>query len=105
MVSSENQELNPLEYGCSKWRRSSQIASNLFNDGSKLWTKNDLRDIEQQLAQSNNRKIFTVRSIDGTVVSIKNHMFGERLPIWWADNNNHAPRASLTLSIIQAAAR
>lgn len=81
-MSLENQVMRPLEYSCSEWRRSSQIAANLFENGSKLWTKNDLRDIEQQLAQSETHEYFTVRTIDDTVVSIKNPMFGERFPIW-----------------------
>jgi hypothetical protein len=77
-----DKEMHVLDYGCSEWRRSSQVASNLYNNGSKLWTEVDLRDIEQQLAQSETRENFTIRSIDGTVGSIKNPMFGERFPIW-----------------------
>jgi len=64
------------------WQRSSQVASNLYNNGTKLWTEGDLRDIEQQLAQSETLENFTIRSINGTVVLIKNPMFGEQIPIW-----------------------
>ncbi|KAF4332979.1 hypothetical protein FBEOM_13214 [Fusarium beomiforme] len=71
-----------LNYGCSVWRRSSQIAANLYNQGCKLWTKNDLQDIEQQIAQSVYRKTFTVRAIDGSIISIENLNFGEQQPIW-----------------------
>ncbi|KAF4943685.1 hypothetical protein FSARC_14852 [Fusarium sarcochroum] len=75
-------ESHPLDYGWSYWRESSQRAANLHNQGHKLWTKHDLRDIEQQITQSVNRKIFTVRAIDGNIVSMKNLNYGERHPIW-----------------------
>lgn len=71
-----------LDYACSEWRRSSQSAANLFDNGVKLWKKSDLRDIEQQLAHSEIREVFTVRTIDNTMISIKNPMFGEASPIW-----------------------
>lgn len=71
-----------LDYGCSEWRKSSQIASNLYEEGVKLWSKHDLQDIEQQLSQSVDLEYFTVRLIDGTEARIKNPMFAERLPIW-----------------------
>lgn len=88
----------PLEYGCSEWRMSSQVAFNLFNNGSKLWTKADLRDIEQQLAQSETCEVFTVRSIQRNLVTIKNPMFGERTPLWYALTSNLD--TSLTMSIL-----
>ncbi|KAH7369664.1 hypothetical protein BKA65DRAFT_602361 [Rhexocercosporidium sp. MPI-PUGE-AT-0058] len=47
----------PLEYGCSAWRSSSQPQS---------------RDIET----------FTVRRLDGSLVSIRNPMFKVQKPIW-----------------------
>lgn len=81
-MSVENQMMPSLEYTYSEWQKSSQTASNLYDNGVKLWTKNDLRDIEQQLAQSETRENFIVRTIDGTLVSIKNPMFGEQFPIW-----------------------
>lgn len=71
-----------LEYGCSEWRKSSQIASNLYEDGVKLWLKHDLQDIEQQLLRSMDLEYFTVRLINGTEARIKNPMFAERRPIW-----------------------
>jgi len=40
-----------LDYGCSPWTSSSQQAANLYYSGVKLWGKDDLVDIEQQLAQ------------------------------------------------------
>lgn len=61
---------------------SSQIASNLFSAGFKLWTKKDLEDIEEQLRHCKEREYFTVRLIDGTEVLIRSPMFGERSPIW-----------------------
>lgn len=73
----------PLEeYGCSEWRKSSQIASDLYEAGAKLWTRHDLQDIEQQLSQSTELECFTIRLIDGTEARIKNPMFVVRRPIW-----------------------
>ena len=71
-----------LEYGCSEWRKSSQLASDLYEEGVKLWTKRDLLDIERQLSRSAELEYFTVRLIDGMQAHIKNPMFAVRLPIW-----------------------
>ncbi|KAI0858078.1 hypothetical protein F4860DRAFT_327435 [Xylaria cubensis] len=71
-----------LEYGDSPWRTSSQRASDLYESGVKLWRKEDLVDIEQQLAQSRAAEKFTVRRLDGSLVHIKNPMFGVQKPIW-----------------------
>ena len=71
-----------LEYGCSEWRKSSQVASDLYEAGAKLWTKHDLLDIEQQLSRPTELEYFTVRLIDGTEARIKNPMFAVRRPIW-----------------------
>lgn len=64
------------------WIKSSQSASNIYEAGSKLWTKSDLKNIEQQLTQCERIQCFTVRRIDGTVLEIENHLFGESSPIW-----------------------
>lgn len=71
-----------LEYGCSEWRKSSQVASNLYEDGVKLWSKHNLQDIEQQLSQAVDLEYFTVHLIDGTEACVKNPMFAERRAIW-----------------------
>lgn len=71
-----------LDYGCSHWKISSQRAADFYDLGVKLWRKEDLVDIEQQLAQSRTAEKFTVRRIDGSVVHIKNPMFGVQKPIW-----------------------
>jgi len=77
------QVLEPLlDYGCSPWRTSSQRAADLYNLEVKLWRKEDLVDIEQQLSESFTAEKFTVRRIDGSVVYIKNPMFGVQKPIW-----------------------
>ncbi|KAL4935380.1 hypothetical protein BDV06DRAFT_207152 [Aspergillus oleicola] len=76
------QTLGPLNYGCTDWRISSQRAADLFNSGTKLWTKEDLRDIEQQLAQSSIMERFSVRGIDGSIIQISNPMFQVQNPIW-----------------------
>ncbi|KAH8904778.1 hypothetical protein BR93DRAFT_980511 [Coniochaeta sp. PMI_546] len=71
-----------LEYGCTHWRSSSQRAADLYDQGVKLWRREDLVDIEQQLAQSRTAEKFTVRRTDGSVVHIKNPIFGVQKPIW-----------------------
>lgn len=79
-----NQSSEPvLEYGCTPWKTSSQQASDLYEAGIKLWRKEDLIDIEQQLAQSLTAEKFTVRRLDGSLVHIKNPMFGVQKPIWY----------------------
>lgn len=74
-----------LDYGCTDWRLSSQRAADLYNSGIKLWTKEDLKDIEQQLAQSYTLERFSVRRIDGTIIQISNPMFQVENPIWYVD--------------------
>ncbi|KAF1969780.1 hypothetical protein BU23DRAFT_601379 [Bimuria novae-zelandiae CBS 107.79] len=73
-----------LEYLGTDWHRSShELACNLYREydaGVKLWTKENLRDIESQLAHSREREYFTVHLIDGTTAQIRNPMFGEALP-------------------------
>jgi len=71
-----------LDYGCSSWIISSQRAADLYDSGVKLWRKEDLVDIERQLAESISMEKFTVRRIDGSNVYIKNPMFKVQTPIW-----------------------
>ncbi|KAI1461516.1 hypothetical protein F4805DRAFT_235383 [Annulohypoxylon moriforme] len=71
-----------LNYGCSPWILSSQRASDLYDAGVKLWRKEDLVDLEAQLARSFETEYFTVRRIDGVVARIKNPMYRIRNPIW-----------------------
>ncbi|KAI0884361.1 uncharacterized protein GGS22DRAFT_165457 [Annulohypoxylon maeteangense] len=78
-----SQEPSPeLNYGCSPWILSSQCASDLYEAGVKLWRKEDLVDIEAQLARSFETEYFTVRRIDGVVARIKNPMYRIKNPIW-----------------------
>ncbi|KFY19272.1 hypothetical protein V493_08047 [Pseudogymnoascus sp. VKM F-4281 (FW-2241)] len=70
-----------VDYGCSPWRLSSQRASDLYESGVKLWRREDLADIEQQLVESFSMKKFTVRRINGSIIYIKNPMFGVLKPI------------------------
>ncbi|KAI1293073.1 hypothetical protein F5Y03DRAFT_388075 [Xylaria venustula] len=63
------------------WRASSQRVADLYSSGVKLWLKQDLVHIEQQLAQSCTTEKFTVRSIDGSRMHIKNPMYGVQQPI------------------------
>ena len=74
-----------LDYGCSPWTTSSQRAADLYDSGIKLWRKEDLVDIESQLAQSRTAEKFTVRRIDRSVMHIKNPMFGVWKPIWYGN--------------------
>ncbi|KAJ5161030.1 hypothetical protein N7492_006422 [Penicillium capsulatum] len=76
------QTLGPLDYGCTDWRISSQKAADLYSSGTKLWTKEDLQDIEQQLRQAYTMEQFSVRRIDGSIVQITNPMFQVQNPIW-----------------------
>jgi hypothetical protein len=91
------QLLGPLlEYGCTSWRASSQRVADLYESGVKLWKKEDLVDIEQQLTQSYTAERFKIRRIDGSLVYIKNPMFGIQRPIWYLKylnfkTNNSAP--------------
>ncbi|KAI0187981.1 hypothetical protein EV127DRAFT_343418 [Xylaria flabelliformis] len=78
-----NELLEPiLQYGCSHWRNSSQRAAVLYDSGAKLWRKEELKNIEEQLAQSCTVRMFTVRRFDGRKVHIRNPMFGVKKPIW-----------------------
>ncbi|KAI1744561.1 hypothetical protein F4680DRAFT_405274 [Xylaria scruposa] len=72
----------PLDCGNSCWQMSSQRAADLYDAGVLLWRKEDLMDIERQLAQSCTTEMFTVRRIDGSIVNIENPMFGVQKPIW-----------------------
>jgi len=77
------QTLRPLDYGCTDWRISSQRAADLYSSGTRLWTKEDLEDIEQQLRESYAMERFSVRRIDGSIIQISNPMFQIQNPIWW----------------------
>ncbi|ODH50694.1 hypothetical protein GX48_03202 [Paracoccidioides brasiliensis] len=66
----------------SHWIINSQRAADLHDSGVKLWRKEDLADIEQQLAHSRTTEKFTVRRIDGSAIHIRNPMFGVQKPIW-----------------------
>lgn len=61
-----------LEYGCSPWRLSTQRAADIYDSGLKLWRREDLVDIEQQLEESFTMEKFTVRRLDGSGVCIRN---------------------------------
>lgn len=74
-----------LDYGCSDWRISSQRAADLYSSGTKLWTREDLKDIEQQLGQSYIMDRFSVRRIDGSIIQISNPLFQVHNPIWYVD--------------------
>lgn len=64
------------------FKLSSQRAADLYDSGARMWRREDLLDIEQQLANSSSLEKFTVRCYDGSVVHIKNPGFGVAKPIW-----------------------
>lgn len=80
----DHMETSPplLSYGCTPWRISSQRVADLYKSGTKLWTKSDLHDIEQQLDQSATLDRFTIHCVDGSQVQIKNPHFGVEAPVW-----------------------
>ncbi|KAJ2986496.1 hypothetical protein NUW58_g4998 [Xylaria curta] len=55
-------------------RASSQRAADLYRAGVPLWNKEDLLDIEHELAQSYTLDKFTIRRIDGSKICIQNPM-------------------------------
>lgn len=71
-----------LQHDCTIWRRSSQAAADFYNEGTKLWTKQDFTDIEKQLADSKTQQVFRVRLFSGGTLPIANPMFGIESPIW-----------------------
>lgn len=71
-----------LDYGCTPWRISSQRVADLYDSGTKLWTKDNLVDIERQLEQSATLDKFTVKTLDGKQVHVKNPGYGARKLIW-----------------------
>lgn len=81
-----NEHRSPLpliDYGLTPYRRRTQHVSDMYDAGARLWTKNDLVDIERQLEQSASLDRFTLKCLDGTVVQVKNPFFGVRKPIWY----------------------
>jgi hypothetical protein len=72
-----------LDYGCSDWMISSQKAAGLYNSGTKLWTKEVLENIEQQLSQSYTLYRFSVRPIAGDLVYVYNPLFQVQNSIWY----------------------
>lgn len=75
------QILRPLDYGCTDWWISSQRAADLYSSGTRIRTKEDLEDIEQQLCQFYAMERFSVRRIDGRIIPISNPMFQVQNPI------------------------
>ncbi|KAI0851993.1 hypothetical protein F5Y00DRAFT_274247 [Daldinia vernicosa] len=72
-----------LEHDCSEWKTSSQHMEDLYFSGARLWQKDDLIDIEQQLSQFRTIEKFTIWCVDGSVIYIKNPMCGVQRPIWF----------------------
>lgn len=68
-------DIKLLDCGSSDWQKSSQKAADLYKSGAKLWTKEDLKDIEEQLEKAYTMERFSVRRIDGSIVQISNPMF------------------------------
>lgn len=83
-VQHDQTETSPplLSYGCTPWRISSQRVADLYNSGTRLWTKSGLHDIEQQLERSATLDKFTIHCVDGSQVQVKNPHFGAQVSIW-----------------------
>ncbi|KAJ5929033.1 hypothetical protein N7454_006881 [Penicillium verhagenii] len=81
-LASASSELILLDYGHSDWQISSQRAAGLYSSGIKLWTRENLKDIEQQLGESYTRDSFSVRRIDRRIVQSSNITFQVQNPIW-----------------------
>ena len=76
------QTLPPLlDYGCTPYRISSQHVADLYDSGTKLWTKEDLVNIERQLEQSATLDGFAVQCVSSKHVPVRNPLFGVRAPI------------------------
>jgi hypothetical protein len=71
-----------LHYGCSAWVLSSQYASDAYDAGHELWRKEQLADIETQLARSFEIEYFAVQRVDNVIIHIKNPMYQIQHPIW-----------------------
>ncbi|KAH8885225.1 hypothetical protein GQ53DRAFT_751505 [Thozetella sp. PMI_491] len=71
-----------VEHSNAQWISSSQRAADLYSSGSPLWRREDLIDIEQQMAQSYALETFTLRRFDGSGIRVANPMFGVTKPIW-----------------------
>lgn len=70
------------EHISSQWVISSQRASDLYESGVKLWTKKQLRDIEQDLAETPTKVCFALSRIDGTTIHVSNPLYGVEKAIW-----------------------
>lgn len=72
-----------FDYHCyPDWVTSSQKTYTLYKAGARLWRPEDLIDIEQQLEHIATAESFTLRRVDGSLVSVKNPMFRVQNPIW-----------------------
>ncbi|KXJ97257.1 hypothetical protein Micbo1qcDRAFT_191794 [Microdochium bolleyi] len=71
-----------LDYCCSDWVARSQQTFALYHAGARLWRREDLVDIEQQLEHATTAETFTLRRVDGSHIKIKNPMLGVENPIW-----------------------
>lgn len=79
---SEDSEPPLLDYGCTPKRLSTQRNADLYNAGTKLWTKKRLTEIEEQLEKSHSLNRFSVVGLDGKAVLIKNPFPEVANPIW-----------------------
>ncbi|KAI1099979.1 hypothetical protein F4804DRAFT_63576 [Jackrogersella minutella] len=61
---------------------STQEAADLYRSSKKLWVGSDLQRIEFELSHCQSMPSFTIRRIDGSMVPIRNPMFGVTDPIW-----------------------
>ncbi|KAJ5702258.1 hypothetical protein N7488_009806 [Penicillium malachiteum] len=65
-----------------RWLINSERATELYSAGRKLWTKEDLLDIEQQLTNSCSMARFSIRQLDGRIIEVVNSRFHKESPNW-----------------------
>ncbi|KAI2462819.1 hypothetical protein F4781DRAFT_172321 [Annulohypoxylon bovei var. microspora] len=78
----QNEPPRPSYAAPSRIIENTQNAIDLYRSGQKLWMGYDLERVEYELVHYRTMPSFTIRRIDGSVVSIKNPMFGVSNPIW-----------------------
>lgn len=89
-----------LDYKCSPWTMSSQHAADLYRSGVKLWRKEDLVDIERQLVRAADTEKFTLRRLDGSIIHVKNPMFGISDLIWYIPGRcSHYSERAISINI------
>ncbi|KAI0846368.1 hypothetical protein F5Y00DRAFT_144559 [Daldinia vernicosa] len=59
-----------------------QKIADLYDSGKQIWIRSDFERIEHELMHWRTQPSFNIRRVDGSVVSIRNPMFGISDPVW-----------------------